>query len=369
MEDNAEKRTIKVIVNSLLKEGISMKKVRVGLIGYGKSGSVFHAPLINAVDGLILKKIVSSKPDKVYRDFPDVEVVTDVNTLLADPEIDVVVVTSPNTTHFSHAKLALEANKHVIVEKPFTNFIKEADELIALAAEKNLLLSAFQNRRWDNDFLTVKKCIQEGLLGDVYIYEAHYDLFRPQVTTRWREQEGDGSGALYDLGAHLIDQALHLFGLPKTISADVMKQRPGALVDDYFHIVLGYGTLRVILQSGWIVKKSGPHFQVHGSKGSLIKYGLDSQEGDLTRGIRPGHPTWGKDKEEWYAQLTLGREVTVDAQIATISGCYESYYKGIYESVVNGAPLPVLATEARDTIKVIEYAMQSQKEQRVITFS
>lgn len=188
---------------------------------------------------------------------------------MADPEIDVVVVTSPNTTHFSHAKLALESNKHVIVEKPFTN----------------------------------------------------------------------------------------------------LKQRSGALVDDYFHIILGYGTLRVILQSGWVVKKSGPHFQVHGSKGSLIKYGLDTQEGDLKRGIRPGHPSWGKDKEEWYAKLTLGRELDVDARITTIPGCYESYYKGIYESVVNGAPLPVLSTEARDTIKIIEYAMQSQREQRVIVFS
>lgn len=207
------------------------------------------------------------------------------------------------------------------------------------------------------------------MLGDIYIYEAHYDLFRPQVTARWREREGDGAGTLYDLGAHLIDQALHLFGLPKTVSADLMKQRPGALVDDYFHIVLGYGTLRVILQSGWIVRKSGPHFQVDGSKGSLIKYGLDTQEGDLKRGIRPGHPTWGQDKEACYAQLTLGRELEVDARIATIPGYYESYYKGIYESVVNGAPLPVLATEARHTIKVIEYAMQSQKEQRVIVFS
>jgi scyllo-inositol 2-dehydrogenase (NADP+) len=346
-----------------------MKKVRVGLIGYGKSGSVFHAPLINAVDGLVLAKVVSSKPDKVHSDLPDVEVVPNVEDLLADSEIDLVVVTSPNTTHFSHAKLALESNKHVIVEKPFTNFTKDADELIALATEKKLLLSAFQNRRWDNDFLTVKKCIQEGLLGDIYIYEAHYDLFRPQVTTRWRELVGDGAGTLYDLGAHLIDQALHLFGLPKTVSADIMKQRPSALVDDYFHIVLGYGTLRVILQSGWVVKKSGPHFQVHGSKGSLIKYGLDSQEGDLTRGIRPGHPMWGSDKEECYAQLTLGRDLNVDAKVATLPGCYEAYYKGIYESVVNDAPLPVLATEARDTIKVIEYALQSQKEQRVIAFS
>lgn len=346
-----------------------MKKVNVGLIGYGMSGSVFHAPLIRAVDGLVLSKIVSTNSVKVHNDFPDVEVVPDVNTLLADPEIDVVVVTSPNTTHFLHAKMALESNKHVIVEKPFTNFTKDADDLIALAAERKLLLSAFQNRRWDNDFLTIKKCIQEGLLGDIYIYEAQYNLFRPQITARWREREGDGAGALYDLGAHLIDQALHLFGLPKTVSADVVKQRPNALVDDYFHLVLGYDTLRVILQSAWIVKKSGPHFQVHGSKGSFIKYGLDTQEGDLKRGIRPGHPNWGKDKEEWYAQLTLGQELEAESRIETIPGCYESYYKGIYESVVNGAPLPVLATEARDTIRVIEYALQSQKEQRVISFS
>ncbi len=343
-----------------------MKEVRVGLIGYGLSGAVFHAPLISSVHGLVLQKVVSSNPDKVRRDFPDVVVVPDVSSLLSDPAIDIIVISSPNTTHFEYAKQALHANKHVIVEKPFVNRSKDADELIRMAEQRNLLLSVFQNRRWDNDFLTVKKCIQEGLLGDIYTYEAHYDRFRPQISGKWKECELEGSGVLYDLGAHLIDQALHLFGMPDKISAEVLKQRPAAKIDDYFHLVLGYDRLRVILHAGCLVKKAGPRFQVHGSKGSLIKYGLDPQEEDLKRGLRPGHPAWGKDKEKWYAELTLGTDLNVNTRLETIPGCYQVYYKGIYEAVVNGAPLPVSATEARNTIRVIEYAMQSSSEQRVI---
>ena len=343
-----------------------MKEVRIGLIGYGMSGSVFHAPLISSVTGLKLHTVVSKNPVKVHQDLPTVKVVADVATLLADPDIDVVVVTSPNPTHFSYAKQALEANKHVIVEKPFVIQVQEADALIALAAKQGCLLSVFQNRRWDNDYLTVKKCIQEGLLGDIFIYEAHYDLFRPQVSSKWKEHDGAGSGALYDLGSHLIDQALHLFGMPQTVFAEIIKQRAKAEVDDYFHVVLGYGRLRVVLQSGWMVKQSGPHFQVHGSKGSILKYGLDPQQSDLQRGLRPGNPVWGKDTAEGYATLALGSELNIKARLETVPGCYECYYQGIYDSVVNGTPLPVCAADARNTIQIIAYARHSNDEQRVI---
>ncbi|MDF2501820.1 MAG: oxidoreductase, Gfo/Idh/MocA family protein [Anaerosporomusa subterranea] len=243
--------------------------------------------------------------------------------------------------------------------------MQEADELIALAAERNLILSVFQNRRWDNDFLTVKKCIQEGVLGDIYLYEAHYDFFRPQVGPKWKEHAGEGTGALYDLGPHLIDQALQLFGMPEAVSAELVKQRPGAEVDDFFHLVMHYGSLRVVLQASNIIKQAGPHFQVHGNQGSLIKYGMDPQQSDLQRGLRPGNPTWGKDKEELYAEVTLGRNLTLSSRLETIPGCYEAYYQGILNSIVNGAPPPVSAIEARNVMLVIETAMQSHKQQRV----
>lgn len=205
------------------------------------------------------------------------------------------------------------------------------------------------------------------MLGDIYTYQVHYDLFRPEISSKWKEHSGEGSGALYDLGSHLIDQALHLFGLPKTVYADLAKQRVGAEVDDYFHVVLGYDTLRVILQSGWVVKKPGPHFLVHGSKGSFLKYGFDPQQNDLQRGLRPGHPEWGRDKEAFYAELAVGNELNAVAKVETIPGSYQSFYQGLYTAIAQGGPLPVAATEARDGIRVIEAAQMSVREQRVVT--
>ena len=345
-----------------------MQKVAMGLIGYGMAGSVFHAPLITAVDGLELGKVVSSDAVKVRRDYPDVDVVADVRELLADQAIDAVVVASPNPTHYHYAKQALLAGKHVVVDKPFAIRVAEAEELIELAGQKGLLLSVFQNRRYDNDFLTVRKVLDEDLLGELTIYEAHYDLFRPQISTKWKEHAGEGSGALYDLGPHLIDQAVQLFGEPRTVFADLAKQRPGAEVDDYFHLILGYGALRVVLVSGWVVRQPGPHFQLHGTKGSLVKYGFDPQQPDLQKGLRPGHPRWGRDAEEFYAQLSIGRDVTAVSRIETIPGCYETYYKGLYAAIAAGAPLPVKAGEALVALKVIEAALISDREKRVVEF-
>ena len=345
-----------------------MQKVAMGLIGYGMAGSVFHAPLITAVDGLELGKVVSSDAVKVRRDYPDVDVVADVRELLADQAIDAVVVASPNPTHYHYAKQALLAGKHVVVDKPFAIRVAEAEELIELAGQKGLLLSVFQNRRYDNDFLTVRKVLEEGLLGDIYAYEAHYDLYKPQITTKWKEHRGEGSGALYDLGPHLIDQAIQLFGAPQTVFADLARQRPGVEVDDYFHLILGYDRLRVVLQSCWVVKKPGPHFLVQGTKGSLIKFGLDSQQPDLQKGLRPGHPQWGRDQEAYHAELTVGADVTATSRIETIPGCYEKFYKDLYASITRGTPLAVKPEEARMALEVIELAVQSACERRVVDF-
>jgi scyllo-inositol 2-dehydrogenase (NADP+) len=342
-------------------------KIKVGIIGYGLSGSVFHAPLIDKVEGLCLKAIVSSHAAKVRKDFPDVEVIHDVDALLQHEEIDLVIVTSPNTTHYDCAKKAILAGKHVVVEKPFTISSREADELISLAKECGVLLTVYQNRRWDNDFLTIQRLLESKVLGELSTYEAHYDRFRPIVQDRWREQNLPGSGMLYDLGAHLIDQALTLFGMPKTIWADLRFERAGAMTIDYFHLVLGYNNMRAILHSGSLVRQAGPRFFLHGDKGSFIKSGLDPQEDQLKKGMQPGDPGWGEDALENYGKMTTDLNgLLVKSTIETLPGSYESFYEGLVESIQLGKAAPVLAEEARDVIRIIEWAMQSHQTQEVV---
>jgi scyllo-inositol 2-dehydrogenase (NADP+) len=298
-----------------------------------------------------------------------VEVINNVEQLLSDEQIDLIIITTPNTTHQSIAKQALLAGKHVVVEKPFVNHGKDAEELIEIAAMNNRVLTVYHNRRWDNDFLTVKQCMESGALGEIYSFESHFDRFRPQVSQRWREQDLEGSGIVYDLGAHLIDQALMLFGQPETVQGDVLVQRENGVADDYFHIIMGYGKLRVILHSSCIVKSSGPRFQVHGNKGSFIKFGLDSQEEALKAGKTLGDSLWGKDSEDRYGELsTQMGGLNQTSKIETVPGSYESFYKELYHSIIDHTPVPVLAADAMITIKLIEAVKQSSLEKRTLSF-
>jgi scyllo-inositol 2-dehydrogenase (NADP+) len=340
--------------------------INVGIIGYGLSGSVFHAPLIKHTQGLRLKTIVS-RSEQVHKDYPEVEVVHEVEMLLRQKEIEVVVVTSPNTTHYEYAKKAILAGKHVVVEKPFTITSSEAEDLIVLAREKGVLLTVYHNRRWDNDFLTIQELLRSGILGRLTTYEAHYDRFRPCVRDRWREKKLSGSGTLYDLGAHLIDQALVLFGMPQTVWADLRAERAGAQAVDYFHLILGYQDLRVILHGGSLVRETGPRYMLHGDKGSFVKYGLDPQEEQLKNGIRPGASVWGEDRPDNYGQLTteIGGLV-MRGVVETLPGRYETFYKSLVEAIQLRERTPVLAEEARNTIHIIECAIRSQQEQRTI---
>ncbi|MGD8188520.1 oxidoreductase [Brevibacillus ginsengisoli] len=341
--------------------------IQVGIIGYGLSGSIFHAPIISRVKELQLRGVVSSNPSKVHQDYPEALVYADVDSLLQDKEINLVIVTSPNTTHFEYAKQAILAKKHVVVEKPFTITSQEADDLISLAQEHQVLLTVYQNRRWDHDFLTVRKLLDTGVLGNLSVFESHFDRFRPVVQNRWREQDLPGSGLLYDLGSHLIDQALLLFGMPQTIWADLRSERQGSPTTDYFHLVLGYENMRVILHSGSLVREKGPRFAIHGDQGSFIKYGLDTQEEQLRQGKKPGDPGWGVDREENYGQLTaeIGGLV-MKSTVETITGCYEAFYEDVAKAIQSGESASVKPEEARNTIRLIEYAILSHKEQRTI---
>ena len=340
--------------------------VRVGLLGYGFAGATFHAPLIQATPGLTLAAVVSTRLAAGTLG-PGVAVLPSAEPLLADPTIDLVVVATPNATHAPLAQQALWAGKHVVVDKPFVVVSREGADLIALAAQRGRILSVFHNRRWDNDFLTVQACLRAGRLGEVMVYEAHYDRYRPRVRGRWREQPGPGSGLLYDLGAHLIDQALVLFGPPATVFAEVAAQRPGAQSDDYFHLLLGYGRRKVLLHGGSLVAAPGPRFLIHGTTGSFQKSGSDSQEAALQAGQRPGAPGWGTDTPEMYATVvSYEGETPVTTRVPTVPGAYPTYYAGIHAAIVHGQPPPVRAEEAVQVIQVIEAAQASSAQQRVI---
>jgi len=324
--------------------------IGVGLVGYGLAGAAFHAPLIEAEPRLRLHAVASSRTDQVRRDHPGTRVVGSAAALLEDPEVELVVVAAPNAVHHRLAAAALRAGRHVVVDKPFVLTTAEADELIDLAAAEGRQLSVFQNRRWDNDFLTVKRCLEAGLLGQVATFVSRFDRFRPGPKGGWREAAVPGSGILYDLGSHLIDQALQLFGLPATVTADVGVQRAGVAADDYVHLVLGYGRLRVLLHAGMLVRAPGPRFEVHGDRGSYVKHGLDPQEEALRSGGRPGDPGWGSEPPDRSGTLTTevgGLEL--QGRLASVPGRYQAYYAGMADAIAGQGPVPVAAQDARAT--------------------
>jgi scyllo-inositol 2-dehydrogenase (NADP+) len=346
---------------------MSGQPIGVGLVGYGVAGSSLHAPLIGAEPGLRLRAVVSRNADRVHRDLESVQVVPTAAELLADPEVRLVVVAAPNAVHGELAAAALRAGRHVVVDKPFTVSSAEADELIALAARQGRLLAAFHQRRWDGDFRTVERCVRDGVLGRVGTYAAHYDRFRPEPAARWRERDEPGAGLLYDLGPHLVDQALHLFGPPETVVADVRAQRPGAVVDDYFHLVLGYGRLRVILHAGSLVRAPGPRFAVHGDAGSLVTHGIDGQVAALLAGRRPGDDGWGAQGDDW--DCTLSTEVAglpLTGRLAGAPGAYETFYRELAAAIRGEGPVPVPAEDARDSIRVLETARRSSADGRTL---
>ncbi len=338
---------------------MSDRAAGVGLIGYGTSGSVLHAPLIGAERRLRLQAVSSRFPDRVHRDLPSVPVVPTADQLLADPAVELVVVAAPNAVHYELARAALLAGRHVVVDKPFVVTSAEADELIGLASQHDRCLTVFHQRRWDSDFLTVQRCVRDGLLGQVSTYIARYDRFRPDPGV----QDQPGASVLYDLGSHLVDQALHLFGLPETVLADVFAQRPGAVVDDYFHLVLGYGQLRVILHAGSLVRAPGPRFEVHGDAGTFVSRGIDGKIAALLAGKRPGDPGWGIADEDQHGMLTTGAGT---GRLASVPGAYESFYRDMAAAIRGEGPVPVPATQARDTIRVIECALGSSRDGRAV---
>lgn len=347
-------------------------KIQVGLIGYGFAGRVFHAPIITAVPDLELKKVVERRSERSKERYPWVDIVRDANDLYEDPTIDLVVVTTPSPDHFQFVHDALSAGKHVVVEKPFTPTVEEADQLIELAKTKNKTLTVYHNRRWDGDFKTVNEIVNKGLIGEVKAFEIHWNGFNHSVSNNWRDDGGQGTGVLYDLGVHLLDQALCLFGIPKTIFADIQIQRKGGRSHDYFDLTLGYDNhLKVSLKSSKFVRSHGPRYILHGNKGSFIKYGLDPQEQALIEGeALESSNNWGRESKELWGRLdTSIGDLHIDGTVETKPGAYQDFYQNVADHINGKASLVVKPEEARMNIRLIELAIQSHKEGRILRVS
>ena len=336
--------------------------IRVGLIGFGYAGRTFHAPLLQGTAGYRLAAVASSRAAEVRSALPDVEVVPDAAALDRRADIDLVVVATPNETHAPLAEAALRSGRHVVVDKPFTVTAAEARRLAQRAQEQGLILSVFHNRRWDSDFLTVRAAIREEALGRVALFESRLDRFRPEVRDRWREGAEPGAGLLYDLGPHLLDQALMLFGVPDMVQATLRRQRPGARNTDYFHLVLGYGSRLVAsLQAGMVVAGGSPRFAVHGDRASLIKLHADVQEDQLRAGMVPGSPGWGVDPE---AAVLFEGPGGKRRSVAAVPGDQRGYYAALRDALGGRGANPVSPAQGAAVIALIEAALRSDAEGR-----
>jgi scyllo-inositol 2-dehydrogenase (NADP+) len=339
--------------------------LNVGLVGFGIAGKTFHAPVIRGVQGLCLTTIVqrSGAADPRYS---DVEFVRSVEELLTRA-IDLVVIATPTTSHHPIAKQCLLAGRHVVVDKPFTTTVAEAAELVHLSKEKRRVLSAYQNRRYVGDFVTLQQLLSEGVFGRVAIFESHFDRFRPErKPTAWREQPLPGSGIWFDLGAHLLDQALVLFGVPQAISADIRIEREGAVTDDAFDVTLHYPQMRALLRASMLAAAPGPTFAVHGTTGSFIKHGLDPQEAALKAGRAPDEANWDEESSDMYGKLTTPEGTRT---IPTIPSSFTHYYENIRDAILGKAQLAVTPEQALNVMRGLERAVTSSQKRCVLPWT
>ncbi len=339
--------------------------LNVALIGYGSAGRIFHAPLITHTPGLALHSVVSSRHDELRRHFTDLVLHTDVASALADPVVDAVVIATPNAQHAPLAIAALRAGKHVLVDKPFALDSSEAASVVAAAEQAQRVVSVFQNRRFDADFLSLQHLLAQGTLGEIAECHSHFDRFRPQVRDRWREQDVAGSGLWYDLGPHLLDQMLVAFGWPQAITAELDCQRGEGAVD-WFHAVLHYPRLRAVIHAGSLVTAPTPRFVVHGRAGSWIKHGMDVQEAQLIAGTAPGAPGWGLDpvhgEHLWQDPDGVLQRQRLDNQ----RGDYRQVYSAFAAAIRGEAPPTVVADQALQLMQLLDAGRISAREGRRI---
>lgn len=345
-----------------------MKPLHTALCSFGMSGSVFHAPFISVNPKFNLFGVLERTKNVAEKQYPKIKTFRSLEALLDDKSIELVIVNTPNITHYEFSKKVIKAGKHLVVEKPFTATVSEAKELIALAKENNVIISVYHNRRYDSDFKTVQKILNEGLLGEIVEAEFHYDRFDANLSYKTHKETPTAAvGSLYDLGSHLIDQALVLFGMPNAVFADLASYRLNSKVVDYFDLKLYYSSHSVILKSSYFVAEPLPGNMIHGKKGSFIKSKADIQEIELQAGKMPDSNSWGKEPDEAQGLLHAEKDgVMIKKKVASLQGNYMEYYDGIFEAIRYNKPVPVKAIEGMQVIKVIEAALKSNQEHKII---
>ena len=345
-----------------------MQKIKTALLSYGMSGKVFHAPFLELHPGFELLGSWERSKKLIKEDYPEVISYPSLESILEDKTIDLVIVNTPIDTHFEYAKKVLLAGKHVIVEKAFTSNVAEAKELAALAKEKGLKLSVFQNRRWDSDFKNVKSIVDKNVLGEIVEAEFHFDRYNPVLSPKvHKETVNSGSGIMKDLGPHIIDQALYLFGLPNAVFADIRFIRANSVVDDYMDVLLYYTNFRLRLKAGFFVREPNPSYVIHGKKGSFLKSRGDVQEDELKLGKKPNLPNWGTEKEGQEGLLHTEIEgKIIKEKTPTLQGNYYDFFDGVYQCLTNGKIEPVTAQDGVNVIQIIEAAFQSNEQKKVI---
>lgn len=347
------------------------KIIPVGLVGFGLAGRAFHAPVIHATPGLRLAAVVQRGGDAVREIYPGTQLVRSLDELLAIEDVRLVVIATPNATHYEMARQCLLAGRDVVIDKPFTNTSQEAVDLFRIAEQHGRLISAYHNSRCHGDFATVRQLLGSGALGRTVLCEIHYDRYRPKLRAgAWRERAEPGGGVFFDLGPHAIDQAMVLFGRPEAITADIRIEREGAVVDDAFDVTLHYPSLRVALRGGMLAAAPRPRFLLHGTRGAYVKYGVDPQEEALRRGEMPGGPEWGREPRQNWGMLYASQEggaVAVEA-VPTEPGDYRHYYANVREAMLGHAALDVTPEQILDVMRALELAQQSSIERGTIAF-
>lgn len=341
---------------------------RVGLIGFGMGCRVFHAPLVSSVPGLELAAVLERSSNKAIERYPSIRTVRTLDELLADASLDLIVISTPSATHFDLARQVITAGKHLIVDKPLCTSSTEIATLIELARQHGVLLAPFHNRRWDGDFLTVRKLIADGTLGRLVHFESRFDRWRPHLPTErlWKEDVTSG-GILLDLGTHIVDQIVELFGLPLAVAADIQRERPGDGANDSMEVRLRYDGFIATAGANMLSLPARPRFELRGTRGNYIKHGLDPQEAALGRITRIDDPRWGQDTPANWGHVHVDIDGgTAELPLETIAGDYRSYYRGVLGALNGTEPMPVQPHSAWRVARLLEWAIESAQDRREI---
>lgn len=344
------------------------KRIKTAIAAYGMSGQVFHGPSLKVDKRFEVCQILERSKNISKKLFPDVAIVRSYDEILNTKDIELVVVNTPDALHYEMAKQAVEAGKHVVVEKPIAHKSHEAEDLLRLANENGVLLTVYQNRRWDGDFRTIQKVVAEGRLGRIIEFESHFDRYRTFIAPNtWKEEGDEYAGVLYNLGSHMVDQAYVLFGKPKAVTAHLKIVRSGGKVTDYYDIRLEYEGFSALLKCSYLVKNPGPRYTIHGENGTFYKYGIDPQEEILKKGVLPVGEDWGTETpEDWGAMLYEENGEDVEELVETIPGDYKLFYNNVYNAIRNGTDLIVKPGQTIEVLKILEACLKSNLEKCTI---